>query len=198
MGYELLSDELLLKLLQCSDVDAFQTLYKRNVRFVFHLALKKVRHQETAEDITQQVFLGIWERRLQVKIDCLEAYLTTAVKYRCISYFESKYAKTAPVDLDSLAHKADHSTENTLLYDELRMAIQRAMELLPPKTREVFRLSRFHSHSNREIATLLEISEKAVEYHMTQSLKVMRRELSDYLQPTMYTAILFAELLGLA
>jgi RNA polymerase sigma-70 factor (ECF subfamily) len=188
MSYEQLADEILLKLLQCSDEEAFRVLYKRYVRRVFQVALKKVRSAEIAEDISQQVFLGIWERRQQVKIDSIEAYLSMAVKYRCISYYESKYAKTAVLDLETVSERVDNSTENTLLYEELKRAIQKAMSLLPPKTREVFQLSRFHSHSNQQIATQLKISEKAVEYHMTQSLKVMRRELQEYLQPALSTA----------
>jgi RNA polymerase sigma-70 factor (ECF subfamily) len=183
MRYNLLADEVLVKLLQCSDEQAFQVLYRRYARKVFRLAQGKVKNAETAEDITQQVFLGIWERRQQVKIDCMEAYLTTAVKFRCISYFASKYANTAALDPETAVGRADNSTEEAINYEELKLAVYRAMELLPNKTREVFQLSRFHSHSNREIAQLLEISEKAVEYHMTQSLKVMRRELNEYLRP---------------
>ena len=193
MSYDLLSDEILLKLLLSSDEKAFEALYHRHLRFVFRTALKKVRNAEISEDITQQVFLSIWKRRQLLKIDCLVAYLGVAVKYQCITYFESKYAKIASIDLDELHQRTDQTTEDTIHYVELRNAIETAMDMLPQKTREIFQLSRFQSQSNREIAAILKISEKSVEYHITQSLKIMRRELRDYLQPGMYTALLIGQ-----
>lgn len=191
MSYELLSDEMLLKLLQCSDEQAFKTLYQRHFAFVYKLSYKKVKNQQTAEDIVQQVFMGIWERRTKAIIESIEAYLLTAVKYRCISYFESKYTHTLPVEPNCLQSKSDSSSESRLTYEEFRNAVHRAVQHLPPKTREVFELSRFHNHTNREIATLLKISEKAVEYHITQSLRIMRQELRDYVQPAGLSLAIF-------
>lgn len=190
MSYELLADELLVKLLQCSDAHAFEAIYDRHWLRAYQIAFSKLRNEEAAEDITQHVFVSLWERRQHSEIKCLEAYITTAVKYKCISYYESKYAQTTLVDIENAIIQADVSTEEWLSYEELRHAVYRAMELLPPKTREVFQLSRFHSHSIREIAQRLNISEKAVEYHVTQSLKVMRRELREYLNPTTSTALM--------
>lgn len=72
-------------------------------------------------------------------------------------------------------------TESSLTFHELSQAIEKAIATLPEKTRQVFRLSRFDHLSIREIATNLNISEKAVEYHITQSLKTLRFYLKDYL-----------------
>lgn len=193
MSYDQLADEVLVQLLQSSDEEAFRIMYRRHVRQVFRLALSKVQHVETAEDITQQVFLSIWERRQQNRIVFLEAYLKKAVKLRCISHYVSKYANTAGLESELIENRADPTTEEALHFEELKQAVYRAMDQLPAKTREVFQLSRFHNHTNWEIAQLLKISEKAVEYHMTQSLKVMRRELKDYLQPAFPITLLFLE-----
>lgn len=183
MNYEVLTDEILLKLVSISDDNAFQVIYKRYFEYTFLLACKKVRSMEVAKDIVQQIFLSIWERRQSNKIDNLKSYLNTAVKFRVISYLESKYSKAASLATEQVSQLADRSTEESLLQEELRMAIYRAMEMLPPKTRQVFQLSRFQSRTNREIASSMNISEKAVEYHVAQSLKIMRKELSDYLKP---------------
>lgn len=70
----------------------------------------------------------------------------------------------------------------SLLYSsDISSIMDRVLASLPSKTETVFRLSRFNGMSNREIATILGLSEKAVEYHMTRSLKVLKDELQDYL-----------------
>jgi len=190
MSHPLLSDELLSRLLKISDSQAFEAIYQRHWKKVYGLALSKVRHPETAEDITQQVFVSLWERREGAEIACLEAYLATAVKYRCISHFESRYFRTTISGLDSSEALTDPTTEETLEHGDLTRAVERAMSLLPSKTREVFHLRRLHNHSIREIAERLGISEKAVEYHVTQSIKVMRHELREFLHPLMKVTLL--------
>jgi RNA polymerase sigma-70 factor (ECF subfamily) len=190
MSYNLLADDMLVKLLQISDELAFQAIYNRHWKRIYGLAASKIHHLETAEDITQQVFVSLWERRQEAQIKHLEAYLSTAVKYKCISFYESKYAQMAVSKVEDAIYQADHTTEDQLNFDELRNAVMRAMELLPPKTREVFKLSRFESYSIKEIASQLNISEKAVEYHITRSLKIMRCELKDFLQPASIALIL--------
>jgi RNA polymerase sigma-70 factor (family 1) len=183
MSHHLLSDELLLKLLRVSDSEAFEAIYQRHWRKVYQLALSKVRHAETAEDITQHIFVSLWERRQALDISSLEAYLATAVKYKCISYYESRYHRSIVTGVDTADMYADATTEESVDHADLTRAVERAMAQLPAKTREVFQLRRLHDHSVREIAERLGISEKAVEYHVTQSLKVMRHELRDYLYP---------------
>jgi RNA polymerase sigma-70 factor (family 1) len=189
MSHQLLADELLVRLLKISDSQAFEAIYLRHWKRVYRLALSKVRNPETAEDITQQVFVSLWERRMESEISSLEAYLATAVKYRCISHFESKYFRTTVSGLDSAEVQSDSATEDSLIHGDLTRAVDRALARLPAKTREVFELRKLHDYSVREIADRLGISEKAVEYHVTQSIKVMRHELREYLYPLRNTTL---------
>jgi RNA polymerase sigma-70 factor (family 1) len=192
MSHQLLADELLVRLLRISDSQAFEAIYLRHWNKVFRLALSKVRHSETAEDITQQVFVSLWERRMESEISSLEAYLATAVKYRCISHYESRYFRTTISGLDSAEARADSATEDSLFHGDLTRAVDKALARLPAKTREVFQLRKLHDYSVREIAGRLGISEKAVEYHITQSLKVMRHELREYLYTLKKITLLLA------
>lgn len=192
MSHLLLADELLVRLLKISDSQAFEAIYLKHWKKVYRLALSKVRHAETAEDITQQVFVSLWERRLESEISSLEAYLCAAVKYRCISHFESRYFRSTVSGLDSAEVQADPATEDSLVHGDLTRAVDKALARLPAKTREVFQLRKLHDYSVHEIADRLGISEKAVEYHVTQSLKVMRQELREYLYPLRKITMLFA------
>lgn len=191
MSHQLLTDELLLKLLRISDAEAFETIYERHWMRVYQLALSKVRHAETAEDLTQQIFVSLWERRQTLDISSLDAYLATAVKYKVISHFESRYHRSVVTGLELVDVHADPATEESLDHADLARAVEKAMAQLPAKTKEVFQLRRLHDHSVREIAERLGISEKAVEYHVTRSLRVMRHELRDYLYPLRKSMMLF-------
>ncbi len=192
MSHQLLADELLVRLLRISDSQAFEAIYLRHWKKVYRLALSKVRHPETAEDITQQVFASLWERRMESEIASLEAYLATAVKYRCISHYESRYFRATVSGLDSAEVRTDSDTEDSLIHGDLTRAVDRALARLPAKTKEVFQLRKLHDYSVREIAGRLGISEKAVEYHITQSLKVMKHELREYLYPLRKITLLLA------
>jgi RNA polymerase sigma-70 factor (ECF subfamily) len=68
-----------------------------------------------------------------------------------------------------------------LLVQELDTAIDRAIGQMPEKTQTVFRLSRFERQSNKEISHVMNLSEKAVEYHIKQSLKTLRIYLKDFM-----------------
>lgn len=70
--------------------------------------------------------------------------------------------------------------ENEFLVKEILEAVQRGVSMMPPKTKEVYMLSREKFHSIKEIAEQLQLTEKAVEYHITKSLRLMRLVLKDF------------------
>jgi RNA polymerase sigma-70 factor (ECF subfamily) len=72
------------------------------------------------------------------------------------------------------------STEELVNYGDLSDALKEVMKKLPEKTSEVFKLSRFENQSVKDIASLLNLSEKAVEYHITKSMKLLKENLRAY------------------
>lgn len=176
-----LTDEMLVKLLKASDEKAFKTIYERYWKSIYLTALKKLRSAHLAEELTQSLFVNIWERREQSSIINISSYLSSAIKYKIINYIESRYSSQGVIDEDMSDLMADNSTEDNILLNDLNLAITNALQQLPIKTREVFKLSRFDHFSVREIAGKMNLSEKAVEYHITQSLKLLRIELKDFM-----------------
>ena len=71
--------------------------------------------------------------------------------------------------------------EHSLSVEEIKATMAQSIQQLPEKTRQIFVLSRYEQQSHREIAERLDLSEKSVEYHITQALKYLRVELKDYL-----------------
>ncbi|RYE21798.1 MAG: sigma-70 family RNA polymerase sigma factor, partial [Sphingobacteriaceae bacterium] len=75
----------------------------------------------------------------------------------------------------------DNSSEQSILLKDLQQHIDNLIDQLPAKCKSVYQLSRIENRSNKEIATLLNISEKTVEGHLTKALKQLRISLSEFL-----------------
>lgn len=180
MEYELLCEEVLLKLLKADDDKAFKEIYKRYWRQLYKSAYIKTRSHNTAEEIVQNIFVTLWEKRTTSSIEHLESYLQTAVKYRVINYFKSflvkeKYLKNLK---NQYAETEDTSATNLLLH-ELNAIIDKAIRELPERTQIIFNLSRTEHYTVKQISESMHLSEKAVEYHITKSLKQLRFYLKE-------------------
>jgi RNA polymerase sigma-70 factor (ECF subfamily) len=182
MEYALLPDERLLRLLKADDEVAFKELYDRYFHFVFVLIIKKGCSKEVAEELSQQIFMTIWEKRATLDIKLIQNYLSISVKNRVLNYIKAclvrnAYAKHA----GKIKRTSDNESQSVLLMHELSEAIDKAIRQLPQKSQLIFKLSRFEMHSIREIAQIMDISEKTVEYHISQSLKTLRFHLKDFI-----------------
>lgn len=181
MSYQLLADDLLVRLLSTSDEKAFRVIYERYWKKIYFSVLKKINSREVAEELTQNLFVSLWEKREKSIIKHLENYLSVAIKYIIINYLESCISRQNAFVGMTVAEQSGDVAEEKILFDEVNIAIQRATSLLPSKTREIFKLSRVERHSVSEIAQIMNLSEKTVEYHITQSLKMMRLQLKEFM-----------------
>jgi RNA polymerase sigma-70 factor (ECF subfamily) len=164
------------------DWKAFGELYERYWYRVFALAYRKLKSRETAEELVQELFATLWHKRAQQTIAQVEDYLLVAINHRVLSYIRAHRVRAHYADYcRNLVDEATHETEETLAVADLSAAFLRGVELLPEKSREVFRLSRLEHHSVEEIAARLDVTPKAVEYHLTKSLKRLRLYLRDFI-----------------
>jgi RNA polymerase sigma-70 factor (family 1) len=182
MNYKDFDDAILLKLLKAGDGAALEEIYFRYSETVFVAALKKVRSREIAEELVQNLFIRLWIKREELNIQQLPAYLQTAIRYQVIDYIRSTIIRERYYqNVKEQQHTHENASESRLLLHELSLAIDNTIKKLPQKTQEIFRLSRYEKRSIKEIAQYMNLSEKAVEYHMTQSLKFMRLHLKDFI-----------------
>lgn len=182
MEYSLLSDNSLVNLFKNSDGLAFKEIYTRYWKNIYKNAYLKVHRKELAEELTQNLFLDLWKRRENIEINSLESYLFGSLKYSIINHYKSQLVKeNYQHHLNAQPHFTTNSTDDLVLLRDLSNALNEGIALLPKKTGEVFKLSRIDNRSTKEISQQLNISEKAVEYHITQSLKSMRFHLKEYL-----------------
>ena len=162
-------------------MSAFEEIYRRYWYRLYSLAYQQTSIREDAEELVQEVFLKLWSRRSEVVIRHLGLYLTVAVKNQGYDYIKSQisYRKYQEYLILQELH-LHHSTDETVNYTDLTQAVEKALDRLPEKSAEVFRRSRFENQSVREIALGLSLSEKAVEYHITKSLRFLKDTLKDY------------------
>ncbi len=182
MNYALLADDVLLRLLRISDEFAYKEIYLRHWRKLYCSAVSKINSKEVAEDIVQSVFTDLWVRRERHSINSIGGYLETAVKYQVINYIKFAISRRAQfAGFSELQKTEENPADLPLLARELHTAIDKAISQLPTKTQAIFRLSRFEKQSNKDISRTMELSEKAVEYHITQSLKSLRFFLKNFI-----------------
>lgn len=173
-------DQELLEQLRHDDESAFKAIYDRHWSLMFGIALQKTGITAVAEEIVQNIFIDLWENRYKRNIDNLKSYLATAVRYAVVNYIKNQLVQEKYRQHEQQCAMHNASIETTYNLKELNASLESGIALLPPKTRDIFKLSRFERRSNKEIAQAFQISEKAVEYHITQSLKILRRHLKDY------------------
>jgi RNA polymerase sigma-70 factor (ECF subfamily) len=182
MDYSIIHDDHLLRLLKASDEGALREIYLRYWKELYITTLKKLRSREVAEELVQNVIVSIWDKREISSIRNLEGYLKMAIRYQVINFIKGKiHHEKNHSDIIPVETADQFKGESGLLARELSEAIDNATKQLPEKTRLVFRLSRYEEHSVKEIARSMNISEKAVEYHITKSLKILRLHLKDFI-----------------
>jgi RNA polymerase sigma-70 factor, ECF subfamily len=164
----------------------FHQFYKELCRY----ALQMIRIEESAEEVVQETFVKIWEKRKELHITTsFKAYLYTAVRNRSINYLKSKFAQTKQTDIDSVVHPHHSDVETTLEGKELQEILNQAISLLPEKCRIIFNLSRQTGLSYAEIAEQLNISIKTVENQMGIALKKLREYLHKYWEVLMVLCV---------
>ncbi|QBQ41740.1 RNA polymerase sigma-70 factor [Sphingobacterium psychroaquaticum] len=173
-------DETLLEKIKHDDEHAFKAIYDRYWSFMFAIALQKTGKTVVAEEVVQNIFIDLWENRHRKEISNLRSYLGMSVRYAVINYIKNQLVQERYKQHEQLHGNPNPSIETTYNLKELNACIEAGIASLPQKTQDIFKLSRFESRTNKEIAQDFQISEKAVEYHITQSIKTLRRHLKDY------------------
>ena len=176
------SDHDLLVAIREDDEKAFAELFRRYWRKVHAMAYARVRSKEVTEEIVQDLFISLWDKRATQSIQHLSSYLYQAVKFRVLNYIESRLVQKRYWNYYQhfIPQKVD-ATDIAVEYNDLMEAIEKGMQQLPEKSQNVFRLNRLEGHSVSEIANRLNLSEKAIQYHLTLSVKKLRLHLKNYI-----------------
>lgn len=165
------------------DEQTFFQLYELYWKKLYQIALKYVGDSFQAEEIVQDLFTSLWQRRdsLLLSRDTIENYLVRAVRFKITRIYNDTLRRTKKMDeLKQLQSPVDNHTEKQVLYTFLREDVDKLVGLLPARCKDVYQLSRVNGLNNKEIAVNLLISEKTVENQLTKALNFLRNGLKKY------------------
>ena len=182
--------------IKSGDKVIFEKLYSFFYHKLSYFSNQYLLDVDEANNIAQDVFTSLWERRESLTADTnIQAWLFTVTKNKSLKHIQKlkseqnyySYLKARQIDINYKALSDFDTTEFT--FTELQHRIDIALAKLSPSVRMVFEKSRFEGLKNREVADELNISTKTVEAHISKSLKLLRKELIDYL-PLFYLLFL--------
>jgi RNA polymerase sigma-70 factor (ECF subfamily) len=181
--YKDCSETELLQLLAAGNKAVFEFIFLKFNADLYRFAFRYTKNKEVAEELVQDVFVYVWNKRAGLQISTsFKSYLFAAVKNRSLNYLKSQFARLHFEDIDTEStHIYYNNTEEALAASELDKFIVQAVGRLPEKCRIIFNLSRQGGLSYKEIAEQLEISPKTVETQMGIALKKLRSSLQVYL-----------------
>lgn len=139
--------------------------------------------RDEVEDLVQDFFVRLWIEGQKLEItSSLKSYLFTSIRNMSINHLKhNQIKKQYEYDVIKREDEFQQSAEWEYTEAELIELLEKAIEKLPPRSCEVFRLSRFKGKDNATIAQMLGISKRTVELQISNALKILRAELKDYL-----------------
>jgi RNA polymerase sigma-70 factor (ECF subfamily) len=162
---------------------AFEHLFKKHFRELHAYGFSLLKDWDAAEEIVQALFLKLWEKNewehIQISI---KSYLYKSVYHDCLNYIRRQkiHLKYQTQTVYTTVNRIDN-TDGKIKLSELELHLDKALDKLPEKCRAIFHLSRFEYLKYQEIADQLEISIKTVETHMVKALRILRKEMKEFL-----------------
>ncbi|UCS91703.1 RNA polymerase sigma-70 factor [Echinicola marina] len=162
------------------DREAFTSFYDSYYKKVFVFVLFISKDKGLSEDIAQETFARLWEKRNQLKeIHSLKGFVRQIAKNLVNDHFRKNAIRNAYQERSVLAKDPSGTvTMETVYFNELKLVMDKALDQLPEKKREIFKLSRYEQLSYSEIAMKFGTTPKAIERHMAKSTQMIK----DYLQ----------------
>ena len=174
-------DQHIAHLLHRDEKEGFDALFRTYYPIVVKTAYYLTTDQEVAEDLAQELFMRIWNKREKLQVvQKLKGYLLTSIRNSALDYLEKQKNDHIQLETIKLEWKANLAPTNPdQSPEELKHRIELLVSKLPNQCRLVFSLNRFEGLSNDEISEYLGISKRTVETHISKALKIMREEIKN-------------------
>ncbi len=165
------------------DKNSFELIFRTDFKGLCFHAMRYVKDFETSEEIVQEAFLSLWEKRDNIDMaQPVKAYLITTIRNKCLNWLrDNKKFNTDMLHFEEYIPDHEYVSTDKLVEAEILKTINNAIHELPEKCREIFTLSRFGNLKYQEIADQLQISVKTVETQMSKALQHMRIRLKEFI-----------------
>lgn len=165
---------------------AYEELFKQTFPRLLGYCRLFIHEQEQANDLVQECFIKLWEKRSSIKTtQSVESLLFVMLRNRCLNYLRDQKIHKPETEIDSVGeNELQHlfqldfiGKEESSLEEQLIVAIRESVDKLPEKRKIVFTKSKLEGKKNKDVADELGISVKAVEKHLHQAKEQIRKEM---------------------
>lgn len=174
---------ILVEKLKEGDKSAFSFLFTAYYSDLVMFATTFLKDIDSSEEIVQDVFLKLWEERDSIIITTtLKSFLLKLVQNRCLDRF--RHIKVRNSYFDSVMNSPvllECDTENYILRSEIEHIVEKALDRIPEEISEPFRLNRYRGLKYKEIARMMNVSDRTIEVRIGKVLQILRVDLKDYL-----------------
>lgn len=181
--YSNLSDVELVDLLKSGNQLAYTEIFERYTRVLLRHAFRLLSDHEEAHDVVQDVFLQLWQKREDLSFKTsLSAYLYASVRNRIFNLLSHqkvilRYAES----ISSFMVEGYNIIEDQIREKELALIIEKEVDALPPKMREVFLLNKKDELNYREISERLNITSETAKQQVYKAMKILKLKIDSFL-----------------
>ncbi len=168
--------------LRNSNEEAFSELFRQTYNPMLRYALRFTADEEAARDILQDVYIKLWNKRVELEPDkSLKAYLYSMVRNRCYNYIRDHSRVEVGLDESMPAEiESQNEEQEKREAESLKSRINSWIEDLPIRQREAFELSRFEGLDHSEIAEIMDCSPRTVNNHIVSALNFLRNKYQQH------------------
>lgn len=178
--------------LKKGDPKAFEDLFHIFEYKILSFIVSYTKSIYIAEDITQEVFIKVWNNRKKINPDKnFQSYIFTIAKRMVLNYMRDYMSKTT--SLEDQMHReilCKENIESKIIYEEYQYIVEEIVNTFPKKMRSIYIMSRNQGKSHYEIANILGISKKTVKNNLWEALVIIKKHLSPYLEYPISVALL--------
>ena len=179
-NYQSYDEKSLIKGLQKGDSKAFTEIYNRFWKLLFGIAYKYMGSKQQAEEITQDIFMRLWDRREDLEIQSLGPYLATACKYGVFKQIAKDKLRREKLNGEvAILQTTATEIESTIEAKFLEEVLSTTVNKLPGKCRLVYKLSEEEHLKVPEIARQLQISPNTARNHLARAREIIRSSLKE-------------------
>ena len=147
---------------------------------IFAHTLRKIKLREDAQDLTQDLFMNLWKKRNQININGkVINFLFKSVQNSIINFYIKSKKKDEREELfQYFKDLYENTTERTIHKNELEKIIDKEIQMLPLKMKQIYLLSRNQELSHKEIAELMAITESTAKKQISNALKILKKRIN--------------------
>jgi len=190
--HSLKEEPILVRNLSRGNLLAFNTLYHHYSKHLYGFAFAYLKSEEEAEELVQEVFTIIWEKRSTLREELSFKSFIFTIAFNIIRKHFRKRLSLLNYLKSGLNSDLDMQTSQKITHDSLFQFISRLVNLLPQRRKEIFIKSRFEGLTIKEISEDLNISHKTVENQLTDALKFIRTNIRSEYIPFILFIIIFS------